>query len=84
MSNKTLNELKLQDPLSEVTRKERRFLLGISALAITIIKVGIIPTKITALGVVFKETDQQSFLWILGLLILYFLIAFIIYATSYY
>ena len=74
--------LRLRDPLSAVARKERKFLLGVSIIGISIIKARIVPTKIPALGVEFGHTDQQSLLWILGLITLYFLIAFIIYAVS--
>ena len=82
MANETVGDVRLRDPLSDVTRKERRFLLAISVFAITIVKAGIVPTKLTALGVEFGKTDQQSLLWVLGLITLYFLIAFIIYAAS--
>ena len=82
MANETIGDVRLRDPLSDVTRKERRFLLGISILSITLVKAGIVPTKLTALGVEFGKTDQQSLLWVLGLITLYFLIAFIIYASS--
>jgi hypothetical protein len=40
-------EVRVRDPLSEVTRKERRILLGTSALGIIVAKVGLVPTKIT-------------------------------------
>ncbi len=70
------------DPLSEVARKERKFLLGSSILGITLVKAGFVPTKISALGVEFAKTDQNSLLSVLGIIVLYFLIAFLIYATS--
>lgn len=82
MGKEALDDLKLRDPLSDVTRKERKFLLGISVLSITLVKAGIMPTKLTVLGVEFGKTDQQSLLWVLGLITLYFLIAFMIYASS--
>ena len=82
MPDETVGDIRLRDPLSEVTRKERKFLLGISIIAITLVKAGIVPTKLSALGVEFGKTDQQSLLWVLGLITLYFLIAFVIYASS--
>ena len=82
MINETIDDIKLRDPLSDLTRKERKFLLGISILSITLVKAGIVPTKITALGVEVGKTDQQSILWVIGLITFYFLIAFIIYAAS--
>jgi hypothetical protein len=74
--------LLLGDPLAEVTRRERRMLLGVSLLGVVLVKTGLIPTKISALGVEFDKTDQQALLNILAFVTLYFLVAFVIYATS--
>lgn len=82
MANKTPGEVKLSNPLSEVARKERKFLLGSSILGIALVKAGFVPTKISALGIEFAKTDQNSLLSVLGIIILYFLIAFLIYAAS--
>lgn len=82
MPDETVGEVRLRDPLSDVTRQERKYLLGISFIAITIVKAGIIPTKVPALGVEFGKTDQQSLLWAVGLITAYFLIAFVVYASS--
>ena len=75
-------EVRIRDPLSEVTRKERRFLLGMCIICIGIIEIGIVPTKISALGVDFSPTTQKSLLMILASIVGYFLIAFSIYAAS--
>ena len=72
----------LRDPLSEVTRKERVYLLGTSMVGIAILKTGLVPTQITALGIEFQEADQEIFLSLLGLVVLYFLVAYIVYAAS--
>ena len=72
----------MSDPLSGVARKERKFLLGSSMLGIILVKAGFVPTKISALGIEFAKTDQNSLLSVLGFIILYFLIAFLIYAAS--
>ncbi|NVL90859.1 MAG: hypothetical protein HWN69_07700 [Desulfobacterales bacterium] len=82
MSNETPIKVTLDDPLSEVSRRDRKFLLGSSILGITIVKAGFVPTKISALGIEFAKTDQNSLLLVLGIIILYFLIAFLIYASS--
>ena len=82
MANKTPGEVKLSDPLSGVARKERKFLLGSSMLGIILVKAGFVPTKISALGIEFAKTDQNSLLLVFGIIILYFLIAFLIYAAS--
>lgn len=75
-------EILLRDPLSEVTRKERKFLLGACAISITIVKTGLVPTKISALGVDFTHADQKSLLIILAVIVVYFLAAFLVYAIS--
>jgi len=72
----------LRDPLSEVTRTERVYLLGTSVVGIAILKTGLIPTRITALGIEFERANQELFLLLLGLVVLYFLVAFVIYAAS--
>lgn len=75
-------DTRLSDPLSEVTRKERRMLLGVSMLGIFFVKAGILPTKISALGVDLQSSDQNSFLYLMCLVLVYFMIAFFIYAMS--
>ena len=72
----------LRDPLSEVTRKERLYLLGTSMVGIAILRTGLVPTQISALGIEFQRADQQTFLFLLGLVVFYFLVAFVVYATS--
>jgi hypothetical protein len=75
-------DIRLRDPLSEVTRKERRLLLGISALGIVIVKSGLVPSKVEALGIQFTQTNQQALILALGAVIGYFLVAFVLYAAS--
>jgi hypothetical protein len=77
----TLQRLNLRDPLSENTRKERRFLLLVSFIAVAVAQIGLIPTKIEALGIAVEKTDQKALLLLLTVLVAYFLITFIIYAT---
>jgi len=81
-SNLTTDDIRLRDPLSEVTRKERRVLLAVSALGIVIVKTGLVPSKVTALGIEFSHADQQALILALAAVVGYFLLAFIIYATS--
>ena len=76
------SEVALSDPLKEVTRKERVYLLGLSAVGITIANTGLVPQEITTLGIKFAEADRQTLLVIFALVILYFLAAFIVYGLS--
>jgi hypothetical protein len=75
---------RLRDALSSVTRRERQFLLGISLLGIVLIKAGLVPSKISGLGIEFQSSNQQALLGILAIVIVYFLVAFLIYAASDY
>ncbi len=79
---KSPSQVRLQDPLSEVTRNERKVLLGISAIGIVIAKSGLVPSRISALGVDFDHADQAALLRMLSAIVGYFLIAFVIYASS--
>lgn len=78
----TLFGILLKDALSEVTRKERLYLLGVSFIGITIEKTGLVPSRIAALGIEFEQADQNTLLLLFGLVILYFFVAFIIYGVS--
>jgi amino acid permease len=46
------------------------------------VRTGLVPSKISALGLEFSQTDQKSLLSILALITLYFVAAFILYASS--
>jgi hypothetical protein len=72
----------LSDPLSDVTRKERLYLLAVSIIGIAIVKTGLIPTEISTLGVKFEEANQKTLLFVFALVALYFLAAFLIYAVA--
>jgi len=71
----------LGDPLTEVTRKERKLLLSLSLLVLLIIEVGLFPTKIAAFGVEFKAENIESLFGLIGLVIIYLSIVFFIYST---
>jgi len=73
-------EILLKDPLSEITRKERRSLLGVSAIGIAMVKTGLVPTKIPAFGIEFSQTNKLSFFIVLAAIVFYFLLAFLVYA----
>jgi len=72
----------LGDPMNEVTRKERRALLGVSVVSLTIAKAGILPVKIKSLGIEFSVGDKKTLLFILAAILFYFLVTFIVYAVT--
>jgi hypothetical protein len=82
MSEENYKDVRLGDPLSEVTRRERRMLLAVSMIGITLVKMQLVPTRISALGIEFEKTDQQSLLIILAFIVIYFVVAFILYAGA--
>jgi hypothetical protein len=82
MQVEKLAEVAVRDPLSETTRKERRALLGVGIIIICILKTGMLPTKIEALGIEFSQTDQKYLFHILAAIVIYYLAAFLIYAFS--
>jgi hypothetical protein len=75
-------DILLGDPLSEITRKERRNLLVTSVVGIAIAKADLVPSKITAIGVEFSQTNQKALMVVIGCILLYFFLAFIFYAWS--
>jgi hypothetical protein len=76
--------LSIKDPLSEVTRRERKVLLGVSAIAFVVTRTGLVPSKISALGVEFARADQQALLFVFALVIAYFVAAFAVYGAADY
>ena len=71
----------LRDPLSDVTRKERRSLLGASLVAAVVAKTGLVPTKIESLGIDFSTSDQALLLKSGAVVVAYFLTAFTVYGA---
>lgn len=57
-------------------------LLIVSLISITVAKTGLIPTKITALGIEFGSSGRGAFLGVLACVTLYLLVAFVLYAAS--
>lgn len=72
----------IKDPLSEETRKSRKSLLAFSFIGIAIVHTGFIPVKIESMGIQFAKADQNKILILLGFVVIYFLISFLIYAVS--
>lgn len=71
-----------KDPLSDVTRKERRALLAATFVGYVVTTTGLVPSQILALGITFSAIEQRSLLAAFGIAIVYFLVTFVIYAAS--
>jgi len=65
-----------------VTRRERRFLLGLAVLAFALTSTGLVPTEIAALGVRFAHAERRALLWVLAMVLAFALTAFLVYASS--
>jgi hypothetical protein len=75
-------EAMLRDPLGEVARKERRSLLGISAIAILVGWTGLVPEKIENFGIIFASPERRALLWVFVAVVVYYTLAFIVYSYS--
>jgi hypothetical protein len=80
----TLVEVLVGDPLSEVTRKTRLYLLAVSLIGVAMVTTGLVPTKIATFGIELEQPNRSALLILIALVNLYFLAAFIIYAVSDY
>jgi len=70
------------DALSELTRKERQYLLVSSGFGFVVAKTGFVPTKIEALGIEITEANKDVLLKCLAGIVAYFLVSFLIYASD--
>lgn len=82
MSDEVVVDTRLQDALSPETRLARKSLLAFSAIGVAVVKVGLLPSKISALGIEFDKLNQKSFAGLLAVISFYFLITFLSYALS--
>ncbi len=78
----TVAEPSVTDPLSEVTRAERKSLLASCVIGLAISVGGLVPGKIETFGIEVSASQELSLLQILAGVITYFLFGFSIYAWS--
>lgn len=57
-------------------------LLASSVVALAVVKIGLVPEKISALGIDLTVNNQVGFLIVIGFIVAYFLFAFVIYGAS--
>jgi len=72
----------LSDPLSEVTRKERRNLLIAGTANILVLKMDLVPSKISTLGVELQLPAQDIFLVSFSIVVFYLICAFCLYGVA--
>lgn len=78
----SLEDQRLIDPLSEVTRKERKALLGFSLITLAITWGNLVPKEIKAFDIKLDAPEQAGLFLSLSLALVYFLTAFVVYAYS--
>lgn len=72
----------LKDPFTETTRKVRNHLMVAGLIGVLVADVGIIPSKISALGVEFTGVEQANLLKLLFAIMIYYVVTFAIYSIS--
>jgi hypothetical protein len=75
-------ERDIADPLSDVTRRERRSLLLVDAVLLAIVLGNLVPTQVEALGITVSKTERNAVLVLLAGVALYLLMGFVIYALA--
>ncbi len=73
---------RINDPLSDVTRKVRRNVIVTSTVAIIMVYANLLPSKIDSLGIKFNDSHQSILIEVIFFSLLYLLISFLIYAVS--
>ncbi|KJY79289.1 hypothetical protein TW78_00885 [Vibrio coralliilyticus] len=73
---------RVEDPLSEVTRKVRRNLIATVAVIFLMIYGNLMPTKVDSLGISFTDKDHAVLFTVLFLTLAYWLSSFVIYSSS--
>ena len=68
--------------LRDVTRGERKVFVAASAIGIGMVEMGVIPTRIAALGIEFSPPEQRAILFAAMAATIYFLVGFIVYAAD--
>lgn len=74
--------IRVTDPLSMHARSVRKSLLVTSVIAVAVAKTGLIPTQISALGLHFSQADRGSMLWLIGAVVGFLLISFVVAAAA--
>ena len=73
---------KIADPLAEETRKVRRSLLIWCLISAALTVGGLFPVEITLLGLKVSPTKKSVLLVIVGAIVIYFFLTFLIYGAS--
>jgi hypothetical protein len=78
----SVTERDIADPLSPVTRTERQWLLLSNVVLFAIVYGGLVPSKISAMGIEITKTNRRVLIGILEVVAIYFLTGFVLYAKA--
>jgi len=84
VADEIIEDNRLVDPLRSQARLARRNLLILSVIGLAVSKVGLVPTKVAALGIEFNTSNQQSFTYLVAGLTVYFMLAFSVHGLTDY
>lgn len=76
--------LAVSDPLTDRARKARSWLLLCALLGLAVTQVGLLPTKVAALGLEFSTANRSSIVLLLAVVTAYFFVTFTVYAIADY
>lgn len=79
-----LVDTRITNALSPETLSAKKHLLIASFLGLMVTKAGLLPNKISALGIEFEKINQQNFICLMTCLLIYFFSTFFIYGCSDY
>jgi len=82
VTEESVVDIRLKDALAPETRSARKALLAASFVGVAVAKVGIVPTKLSTLGLEFEKFHQKGFVLLIAILSVYFLASFFVYALS--
>ena len=84
MSDSSLDIIaeRLKVPLGSVAIANRKQLLLFSVLSLIVTVVGVMPTKVSMLGIEFDASNQRAFLVLLTLGVVYYLVSFVVSMLS--
>ncbi len=74
------NTILSTDPLSELTRKERKYLLLVSFIAFAMTQAGLIPSEFSFFGIKGGSINVSAMLWLVSSVLVYFLASFLLHA----
>ena len=72
------------DPLSEVTRSNRKWLLFSSLIGVLFVQVGLVPEKLSILGTEFRNWEDKSLIVVVMCVNGFYLASFVVSAVSDY